>query len=90
MGKLQLAALPPCSGIFQAELGTRLGAEGRGGSLMCRVLEVSDAARHTHHIALSLSLYRSDNGFGYAFGIDTSSWRKLEMDEPEERCKIRM
>ena len=37
------------------------------------LLEVFDAVRHAHHIALSLLPYRSDKGFGYALGIDAAS-----------------
>ena len=36
------------------------------------LLEVFDAARHAEPIALSLLLYRSDKGFGYALGIDAA------------------
>ena len=45
------------------------------------MLEVFDAARHAQHIALSISLYRSDKGFGYALWIDTSAGRKTEAPE---------
>ena len=40
------------------------------------VLEVFNAARHAQQIALSLSLYRLEGGFGYALWIDRSAWRK--------------
>ena len=36
------------------------------------LLEVFDAVRHVHHIALSLLPYRSGKGFGYALGIDAA------------------
>ena len=37
------------------------------------LLEVFDAARFARHIALSRWLYRSDNVFGYALGMDAVS-----------------
>ena len=36
------------------------------------LLEVFDVVRHAEPIAFSLLLYRSDKGFGYAFGIDAA------------------
>ena len=36
------------------------------------MLDGFDAARHAQRIVLSLSLYRSDKGFGYAFVINTA------------------
>ena len=54
------------------------------------VLEVSDAVRDTHHIALTISLFRSDRRIRNALKIDTSSKRNPEMDEPDGKCKSRM
>ena len=60
---------------------TRPGGEGREGCLVCWVLEVCDAARHARHVALSLSPYHSDEGFGITFWIGILAERKT--DGPE-------
>jgi len=45
------------------------------------VLEVFDAARHAQQIALNLSLYCSEGGFGYALWIGRSAGRKTGVPE---------
>jgi len=45
------------------------------------MLKAFDVAWYAQHIALSISLHRSDNGFGYALWIDTSPGRKTEAPE---------
>lgn len=37
-----------------------------------KLSEVFDAARHAEHITRSISLYRSNKGFGDALGIDAA------------------
>jgi len=45
---------------------------------MLGVFDAARHARHARHIAFSISLHRSGDGFGYALWIDTSAGRKTE------------
>lgn len=49
------------------------------------VLEVSDAARHAQHIALSLSLYRSDKFFGYVRN-QCGTGRNTNLKASDSKC----
>ena len=79
MGKSQLPTLPSCLNSFSSTVRDKIGRRGVG-----RIFDMPAVE------SLRLSLYRLEKEFGCAFGIDTSSWRNPEMDEPEGKCKSRM